>query len=92
VWDSGNLKLQQSLEGHDSNVNSVTISNDAKNIASGDWNGVTKIWRKASRPGGGGKWECKFTLKDHESGEQGGGVHCLTYRYVSDDEERSVEY
>jgi len=59
---SPSLELVQTLEGHNSFVNCVTVSPSGSHFASGDDDGKVMIW---SEPGEGGEWARVQVLEDH---------------------------
>lgn len=61
IWDSNTYKRQKSfkLEGHSNYISSIAISPDGKQIASGSWDGMVKLWGTTAR-------DIEQPLKKHE--------------------------
>ena len=45
IWNLTTGKLQQTLQGHEDNVNSVAISADGNTLFSGSSDGTITLWR-----------------------------------------------
>ncbi|CAI7583001.1 unnamed protein product [Penicillium manginii] len=59
-WDAHTGACLQTLEGHDSSVNSVVFSHDSSRVASGSWDETIKIWDAHTGA-------CLQTLEGHDS-------------------------